>query len=413
MSNLNPSGLGSLRACVDAKGPRTCVFEVGGEIPLTGELKIQNPYLTIAGQTAPWPGITLTNHGMLAFTNDVLIQHIRIRPGCRVTKAHDAAGVNAGYRDVYNVVYDHVSVSWSGDENIGHWSGNNKIYKVDYLDSIIAEPLNSCHSKPGHAVNMLIQEGQKDISVTRSLFAHALGRNPHARSGSIFFGNNVIYNTRHEHTALASTRGPVVASVVGNIYMTGPSYMYNTPIMNDGTDTTLYLEGNVEVGFKESNHMTKGGVKFETPWDFVGGATPVKVKGTSPPIWPKGYQLIPSSQHPKQYNQVLDYVLQNSGARRADKDPVDERIIESVVKRSGKIIETEADVGGYPQLKPTRHKLNIPANPNRDDNGDGYTNLENWLHELALKVQGGSQVSKLNPPTKPEPLRLQVQQQTE
>ena len=81
VTNLNDSGAGSLRAALTAAGPRVVIFEISGTIALNSDIYIGNPYLTVAGQTAPSPGITIKNFGFFVNTNDVLLQHFRIRPG--------------------------------------------------------------------------------------------------------------------------------------------------------------------------------------------------------------------------------------------------------------------------------------------------------------------------------------------
>ncbi len=54
VTNTNDSGSGSLRACVQASGPRTCMFRVAGVFNITsGDNIATSPYLTIACQTAP------------------------------------------------------------------------------------------------------------------------------------------------------------------------------------------------------------------------------------------------------------------------------------------------------------------------------------------------------------------------
>ena len=107
VTNLNSSGSGSLAACTGASGPRVCVFEVAGTINLTSELKVKNPYITIAGQTAPSPGITLRGAGLRITTHDVLVQHIRIRVGDNPNgpnpENRDGLGIN-GQSGVYNIV---------------------------------------------------------------------------------------------------------------------------------------------------------------------------------------------------------------------------------------------------------------------------------------------------------------------
>ena len=81
VTNLNASGAGSLNACTDASGPRVCIFEISGTISLTSDINVTNPYLTIAGQTAPSPGITLRGAALRISASDVLVQHIRLRAG--------------------------------------------------------------------------------------------------------------------------------------------------------------------------------------------------------------------------------------------------------------------------------------------------------------------------------------------
>src|SRR5689334_13140394 len=82
VTNLNTDGPGSFKAAVDAKGPRIVVFEVGGVIDLAGKtLTIREPFLTVAGQTAPSPGITLIRGGIDLATHDAIFQHIRVRVG--------------------------------------------------------------------------------------------------------------------------------------------------------------------------------------------------------------------------------------------------------------------------------------------------------------------------------------------
>jgi len=115
VTNLNDSGSGSLRDCVNKSGPRVCIFEISGTIAINNDLSINNPYITIAGQTAPSPGITIRNFPIRPKTHDVLIQHIRVRTGDTGggdRKNRDAFGVEGN--NPYNIVMDHVSASWAG-----------------------------------------------------------------------------------------------------------------------------------------------------------------------------------------------------------------------------------------------------------------------------------------------------------
>src|SRR5690606_17739039 len=114
VTSLAASGPGTLRAALEAQGPRTIVFETSGNIDLGGRiLDIKSPYVTIAGQTAPAPGITLIRGGIQTYTHDIIVQHIKIRPGSGAGSVVDALETQRGS---YNVIVDHCSLSWGTDE---------------------------------------------------------------------------------------------------------------------------------------------------------------------------------------------------------------------------------------------------------------------------------------------------------
>jgi hypothetical protein len=125
VTNLSDAGPGSLRTALQREGARIVVFEVGGTIELDSPITIQQPFLSLAGQTAPDPGITLKGSGIVISTHDVLVQHIRSRPGDGSvgTAPENRDGISVvgspdGSADVYNVVVDHCSVSWAIDEGV-------------------------------------------------------------------------------------------------------------------------------------------------------------------------------------------------------------------------------------------------------------------------------------------------------
>ncbi|MEK7753976.1 MAG: right-handed parallel beta-helix repeat-containing protein, partial [Acidobacteriota bacterium] len=121
VTNLNSEGPGSLREAIETKGPRIVVFEVGGVIDLNRKtLTIGEPFLTIAGQTAPSPGITIIRDGIKILTHDILIQHIRVRMGDAgqpKKSGYDPETTTSG-PECYRIVVDHCSFSWAVDENL-------------------------------------------------------------------------------------------------------------------------------------------------------------------------------------------------------------------------------------------------------------------------------------------------------
>ena len=181
VTNLNDSGPGSLRAAIEAEGPRTVIFRVAGTIELKTRIDIANPYITIAGQTAPGGGITLkidpnyTRSPLRILTHDVILRYIRSRPGPSTAESDilDALTIPSGH----DIIVDHCSFSWATDEVVNTW---NDVHDITIQWSIISEGLNdSTHPKGPHSKGMLIgSEGAERISVHHNLFAHNRKRNP-------------------------------------------------------------------------------------------------------------------------------------------------------------------------------------------------------------------------------------------
>ena len=193
VTTLADAGPGSLRAAVEASGPRTVVFRVSGTIALESPLTIRNPNITIAGQTAPGDGIAIKNHPLMIGADEVIIRYIRVRLGDQTDADTDA--VSARY--VRNIILDHVSASWSVDETMS-------IYHADDVTvqwSLVSESLYlTHHDKGAHGFGGIW--GGNRSTYHHNLLAHHSSRNPRFASGcgTTDFRNNVVFNWGYNST---------------------------------------------------------------------------------------------------------------------------------------------------------------------------------------------------------------------
>jgi pectate lyase len=391
VTNLNTGGPGSLGAALDAEGSRVVVFEVSGNIDFTpvGGLSIKHPYLTVAGQTAPSPGITLKGCQLHVRASDVLLQHIRVRVGDLLDPSRPVRNEKSGWtqfserdcmkvgRACRRVVIDHCSFSWATDENVQTRGGD-----LTFIHNIFSEGLHSAkHHKGGHSRGLIIMKQGKDegqnIAVIGNLFAHNKGRNPTVNGGAVaVVANNLVDNA---HFAMkgdcTAKRGHQLISAMGNVIK---RTRYPVVARAKHPDTRYYFApDNV---FNGKTFDSVADVWKDVLMPFEPGVPEVN-RAVAPPVTVPGLELRPVGE-------VEEWVLANAGARPADRGPVDKRIVGDVRNGTGEIIASQEDVGGWPKLEENYRKLTIPNNPDGDDDGDGYTNLEEWLHKFAADVEG-------------------------
>jgi hypothetical protein len=373
VTNLDDEGPGSLRAALDTPGPRTVVFEVGGVIDTNRKLVVHHPFLTVAGQTAPSPGITITGAGLVTVTHDVLIQHIRIRVGDRPEgtnpEGRDGFGVTGtpdGATDASKVVIDHCSISWAVDEGCSTWHPG--VHDVTFRQCIIAENLSySIHPEGEHSKGLLIGDHSRRISVIGNLMAHNKRRNPLIKGDvSTLVVNNLIYNPGQAaiHFSDPEGMGPSRATIIGNALITGPDTWFFVKAVSTSWDTKPESQIYATDNFAD-NSLSKNTL----------------VNATEPPVMVVPLTLI-------EPDDVAEWVLESTGARPIDRDTMDTRIVDSVRDGTGGIIESQDDVGGFPTASAVTRPLALPDNPHEDEDGNGYTNLEEWLHYLAAEVEG-------------------------
>jgi pectate lyase len=355
VTNLNADGPGSFKWAVEQKGPRIAVFEVSGAIDLKlGTITIREPYLTIAGQTAPSPGITLIRGGIDIASHDVIIQHIRIRVGrsgqAPFTWESDGISTVAAH----DVIVDHCTLTWALDENLSasgpRFTGNTPdewrrgtSHDITYSNNIIAEGLaNASHPKGEHSKGSLIHDNATNILIYRNLYAHNYERNPLLKGGvHAAVVNNLIFDPGAQaiHYNLmdlewtGKPKQPGELSAVGNVLRGGFSTLAETAFLSIGGvgDLHYYGRGNIAVG------------RTGKPLPMFGRYTtsPAKiVQLKQPPTWPAGLTVLPS-------NQLETYVLRNAGARPWDRDADDLRVAFDVAEGRGRIIDDEKQVGGF------------------------------------------------------------------
>jgi hypothetical protein len=362
VTTLAPSGPGSLLEAVQTRGPRVVVFEVGGIIDLAeSEIKISEPFLTIAGQTAPAPGVTLIRGGIDIATHDVVIRHIRVRPGDGARPRlsgndHDAISTVGGAHDV---IVDHCSLTWATDENLSasgpRFNGNTPdewraatSHRVTYSNNLIAEGLaNSVHVKGEHSKGSLIHDNTTDILIVWNLYAHNKERSPLFKGGARgAIVNNLIYDPgqRAIHYNLIAaewTDHPYQTgemAIIGNVMRGGQSTVDKLPLVTIGGsgDVALFERDNIAVD------------KFGEPLPMRGLYTnaPIRILKLPAPTIP-GLTPLPASQ-------VQDFVVKNAGARNWDRDHEDWRVIADTIEGRGYIIDSQSEWGGYPKETPTR-----------------------------------------------------------
>ena len=255
VTNLNTEGAGSLREAVLARGPRLVVFEVGGVIDLQAKpLAVTEPFLTLAGQTSPSPGITLVRGGFAIRTHDVLLHHLRVRPGDGGLKKAGGSdlGVTLSGPEAYNIVIDHCSITWGVAANLSIGgpltdSESGTARYVTVSNSLIAEALQESTVKGAPSMGASVADGCTNIAFIANLFAHNDQGNPSFRAGTTgVVVNNIIYNPGRSAIQLdwraADWAGRKLPpnpriSVAGNVMFAGPDSADGLALISRKGDT--------------------------------------------------------------------------------------------------------------------------------------------------------------------------------
>ena len=429
VTNLNDSGEGSLRAAIEASGPRIIVFKLSGTIELKSNLRIQNDYITIAGQTAPGDGITLRGYPLLIDANHVIIRYIRVRLGDE--SGDDTDAITSRYTK--HLILDHVSASWSIDETLS-------VYHCDSVTvqwCLISESLYLSNHKKGSDHGYGGIWGSNHSTYHHNLLAHHSSRNPRFASGCGYtdYRNNVVYNWGYKstyggeiHQLNNSKFNTAIINMIANYYKPGPatvtgevSHQLANPWSRNGEVDygKWYIADNVMEG---SNEVTtdnwKGVVASLTRINGVQEGKP-----NNPSAIPGLKLMKPWSSMPiKQQTASVAYkdVLSKAGASFPKRDEIDIRIIDETrggyatyegasykkkhpvadaTKKTG-IIDSQSEVGGWPKLisvpspldsdhdgMPDQWEIENKLNPKDPSDAnqtgmDGYTMIETYINGL-------------------------------
>jgi pectate lyase len=385
VTNLNDSGPGSFREAAVKKTKRIILFRVAGTIHLQTKLNIFGD-VTIAGQTAPGDGICIADQSVVLGGNNIIIRYLRFRLGDKFQRGEMING-NGG-DDAFggskrkNIIIDHCSMSWSNDEVFSIYAGDSTTLQWN----LIAEPLNySYHFETGdknfenHGYGGIW--GGKHLSAHHNLFAHCVSRNPRfngARLGAdeelVDFTNNVIYNWQ-QNSVYGGEGGSY--NVTNNYYRPGPST--NTKVKERIVNPTkndvknfgqFYVNGNIVDGAIQVTQNNLLGVYME-------GTNQDKLNT----IVGEPFQVIaiPKENAAEAYLKVIGKV----GAS-LKRDTLDQRIIQDVEQRRGRIIDVQ---GGYVHGTPFEQTISAwptlqTAPIELDSDNDGIPNTWEIVHGL-------------------------------
>jgi hypothetical protein len=347
---LDANGPGSLRQALEATGPRLVVFEVGGVIDLHGRgLVVSSPQLTVAGQTAPDPGITLIRGDLTVETHDVIVAHIAVRPGDggatppEARWAPDALGARRGKSGpVHHVLFDHCSATWAIDENLSA-SGPADVdattdpeitsHDITMRRCLIAEGLShATHPKGEHSKGTLVHDGVRNVAILGCLYAHNRERNPRLKGGTTsVVAETLMYNWGSACVGIGAHGNhrfltPAETVLTSNTAIAGADTRQRTFVKGLDPGGRAFLHGNVAVD------------SSGTPLPMTDANV---VKLLEPPSWstdPTAAEAWSSAAR----------ALRSAGARPARRDPIDMRIVRSVISGDGRIIDSQEQVGGYP-----------------------------------------------------------------
>ncbi len=376
VTTLAASGPGSLAEAIAASGPRIVVFEVGGVIDMAGQpLKIQQPFLTIAGQTAPDPGIHIIKAETTIATHDVVIQHLSFRPGefGRPKKGGGDQDGISGIGGAHDVIVDHCSFSWATDENLSasgpRFQGDTPeawrqatSHRITYSHNLIYEGLgNSVHEKGEHSKGSLIHDNTSQVLLYGNVYASNRQRNALFKGGAQgAMVNNFIFNPgdRAVHYNLLAKEWAGQPWQTGRLTLVGNALRHGPSTVADTAFFTMLGQGDLELHMSDNLAVDAKG----QPVPLLGSnaQTTGKIIVMAKPDLPPGLLTRLAADLARDLPAQV-------GSRPWARDPLDAQLLADLAQGRGRLIDSEVENAlGYPRHAPTRRAFEA-ADWNLDD----------------------------------------------
>ncbi len=377
VTSLSDSGAGSLREALSA-GNRTVVFDVGGVITVNSQLVVAGDNVTIAGQTAPGHGITVYGDGTsVSGRKNVIIRYLRMRQGIDSESGTKALNVTDGA----NMIFDHISVQWGRWDTIG-LTGSTSSVTIQY--SLMGESIDP------QRFGGLVDSADK-ITLSHNLWINSQSRNPKFKANGQYI-NNVVYNWGANGLGGGHSSAAWYEDVINNFFIKGPS---STGGFVTGYDTTDHVFNSGNLADLDRDGMLSG--RAVVAGDFQGDAPPT--------FETAAHNLPPVAVTVEIAMAAYAHVIAEAGASLC-RDAVEERLLGHVASlgTKGAVVNDETAVGGQPAMdkvsRPAGFDTDGDGMPDKweaaqglnasdgsdgaaDPDGDGYTNLEDYLNALA------------------------------
>lgn len=402
VTNLRDRGPGSLRRCMEAKGPRVCIFRVGGTIHLDTPLRPRSG-VYVAGQTAPGDGVQLrmagSLHGPLLIdgVRDVVVRFLKLRPGALAMRSANVDAVTI--QNASRIYLGNLSLMFASDETVNVHVASGTARDITLADSIVAYSLDRANHPDGrHSKGALIcsDEGTGNacgrVSLLRNVFAHHRDRNPDLKAtalGPIEVVNNIFYDPISQMGEFYDLLGDTRIAYVGNLAMTGPSSIEDFPAA-------------VEIFDWEDGHAIGLWAEDNIARDCRSGA-PLPV--LDPVAASHQLDKFRLRARPLAADDVLSVLPEGVGDVLPDgghRDRLDRMVLDDLGACQGRVINDPEEVGGWPDIargEPPQDRdgdllpdlweaangldPDTPDDPWADPDGDGRATVAVWLAELA------------------------------